>query len=468
MAALYLDCSTGLSGDMLAAALIDLGADLHKLEEVLSSLNCKGFQIKIAKVAKQSLQCTDFDVILDEDNHDHDMQYLYAHKEAPGMAVYKLHPSSNAKSPLNLCPLPAAPGEPEHKPLHNMTHEGHRHHHRNLHEAVQIINKSSASQRAKDLGVKTFEILAKAEAKAHGIRVDEVCFHEVGALDSIVDILSVCVLIDDLKPDAVYIPSLTDGCGSVRCEHGILPVPVPAVINIVQECNLNLRLCNTQGELITPTGAALAAAVKTHDILPDEFKILKTGQGAGKRAYAVPSIVRAMLIEPQTAPKPQKTQFMRSLDGGAIVQIQSNIDDCTPENMGYLMQLLLEAGAKDVFLQPCLMKKQRPGVLLTVLCDEALQDKLSLLILNQSTTIGVRRTPMQRLMLKRSLKEVKTSFGTVAVKEVLVPSESGDVQVRQYPEFESLKELSVKLNVPYPKIHAAVLGELNGVRMVKH
>lgn len=494
MAALYLDCSTGLSGDMLAAALIDLGADRHKLEEVLASLNCPGFQIKIAKVTKQSLQCTDFDVILDEDNHDHDMQNLYGHLKPQPFAISAVHPVPDQSSPLDLsAPQPHLHEHREHEHhhphdcehahdhahLHDHAHphehgcdhgpegHGHGHTHRNLNDVVQIIKGSCASEQAKALAVKTFEILAKAEAKAHGKGIDEVHFHEVGALDSIADILSACVLLDDLKADAVYIPSLTDGCGTVRCQHGILPVPVPAVVNIVQECGLNLNLCSSQGELLTPTGAALAAAFKTHDVLPKSFKILKTGLGAGKRAYAVPSIVRAMLIEPREA-GPQEPDVLQSLDRGSIVKIESNIDDCTPENLGYLTQLLLEAGAKDVFTQPCFMKKQRPGVLLTVLCDEALQDKLSLLIFNQSTTIGVRRTVMQRLMLKRSLKEAQTSLGPVAVKEVLVPSQSGETQVRQYPEFESLKALSLKLNLPYPQIYALVLGELNGVGMVKH
>ena len=255
---LYLECYSGISGDMFVASLLDLGASKEVLEEVLSSLPLTGFKTEITRVNKSGLDVCDFNVILDHDNHDHDMNYLY--------------------------------GEHTH-------HEHHHHHeHRHLHDILHIIDHAQMTDHAKELAKKIFTILGEAEAKAHGTSIEEVHFHEVGAVDSIVDIVSVAVCLDNLDITDVVVPVLYEGCGTVRCQHGILPIPVPAVANVISENHLCIKVTAVEGELVTPTGAAIVAAIRTKDKLPEEFEIKKIGIGAGKRQYECPGILRAMII----------------------------------------------------------------------------------------------------------------------------------------------------------------------------
>ena len=269
---LYLDCTSGISGDMFVAALLDLGADEKELIAGLKSIADDGFDIKISKVEKSGIACTDFDVVLDElhDGHDHDMEYLYGHLNG------HQHGADNHL-------------ETPHKE-HN--HQGHR----GLAEIKEIISKTTFHDKTKKLAEKIFEILADAESKAHGVPIEKVHFHEVGAIDSIVDILAAAYVVNDLDIDEVYVPYLTDGKGSVRCRHGILPIPVPAVKNIVSAYAIPMKITEVQGELVTPTGAAIVAAIMTSDKSPEIFKIEKTGYGAGKREYNTAGYLRAMLI----------------------------------------------------------------------------------------------------------------------------------------------------------------------------
>ncbi len=269
---LYLDCTSGISGDMFVAALLDLGADEKELITGLKSIADDGFDIKISKVEKSGIACTDFDVVLDElhDGHDHDMEYLYGHLNG------HQHGADNHLETL-------------HKE-HN--HQGHR----GLAEIKEIISKTTFHDKTKKLAEKIFEILADAEAKAHGIPKEEVHFHEVGAIDSIVDVLAAAYLVEALDVKQVYVPYLSEGQGTVRCRHGILPVPVPAVTNIVSTHSIPMKITEVQGELVTPTGAAIVAAIMTSDKPPEIFKIEKTGYGAGKREYNTAGYLRAMLI----------------------------------------------------------------------------------------------------------------------------------------------------------------------------
>lgn len=269
---LYLDCTSGISGDMFVAALLDLGADEKELIAGLKSIADDGFDIKISKVEKSGIACTDFDVVLDEmhDGHDHDMEYLYGHLNGHQRAA-----DNHLETPHK-----------EHK------HQGHR----DLAEIKEIISKTTFHDKTKKLAEKIFEILADAEAKAHGIPKEEVHFHEVGAIDSIVDVLAAAYLVEALDVKQVYVPYLSEGQGSVRCRHGILPVPVPAVTNIVSTHSIPMKITEVQGELVTPTGAAIVAAIMTSDKPPEIFKIEKTGYGAGKREYNTAGYLRAMLI----------------------------------------------------------------------------------------------------------------------------------------------------------------------------
>ena len=269
---LYLDCTSGISGDMFVAALLDLGADEKELIAGIKSIADDGFDIKISKVEKSGIACTDFDVVLDElhDGHDHDMEYLYGHLNGRQHAA-----DNHLETPHK-----------EHK------HQGHR----GLAEIKEIISKTTFHDKTKKLAEKIFDILADAEAKAHGIPKEEVHFHEVGAIDSIVDILAAAYLVEALDVEQVYVPYLSEGQGSVRCRHGILSVPVPAVTNIVSTHSIPMKITEVQGELVTPTGAAIVAAIMTSDKPPEIFKIEKNGYGAGKREYNTAGYLRAMLI----------------------------------------------------------------------------------------------------------------------------------------------------------------------------
>lgn len=269
MSKLYLECYSGISGDMTVGALLDLGADRRKLEQVLQTVPAQGFEVKISKVFKSGIEACDFDVILDHEheNHDHDMDYLFG---ADAEAV-----KGNA---------------------------GHHHHeHRSLTDVLDIIDRTQMTDGAKKLAGQIFRILAKAESEVHAKPLEEVHFHEVGAIDSIVDIIAIAVCFDDLREKEniteVIVPVLYEGTGTVRCQHGVLPIPVPAVAAIVRQYDIRMHLIPDRGEFVTPTGAAAVAALRTGDQLPGEFVIRKTGLGAGKRDYRRAGIVRAMLLE---------------------------------------------------------------------------------------------------------------------------------------------------------------------------
>lgn len=278
--ALYIECYAGISGDMFVASLLDLGVDKDYLLNNLQTLPLEGYKINISRVKKMALDACDFNVILDVDNHDHDMQYLYEENHE--------HTHEHEHS-----------HEHKHEHHEHHTHEAnHTHHvHRNLNDVTTIINNSQITDNAKSIANKIFQIIAEAEAKAHGTSVEQVHFHEVGAVDSIVDIIAAAICIDKLNINKVFCSSLSEGKGFINCQHGAIPIPVPAVVNIVSANNLKLHLTNIKGELITPTGAAIIAAIKTDDTLPENFMIEKIGIGAGKRQYNIPNVVRSMLIK---------------------------------------------------------------------------------------------------------------------------------------------------------------------------
>ncbi|MBO5618145.1 LarC family nickel insertion protein [Pseudobutyrivibrio sp.] len=276
---LYLECNSGISGDMTVGALLDLGADRNVLDSVLKTVKAEGFTIKYSRVKRSGLDCQDFDVVLDEehDGHDHDMEYLYGHTHSH--EAEHMHHNHH-----------------DHTAQHDEHHHNHHHIHRGMKEITEIIDNAEMTDNAKSKAKRIFEILAVAESKAHGVPVEEVHFHEVGAVDSIVDVISIAVCVDNLDIDKVIVPKLYEGHGTVRCQHGILPVPVPAVTNIVTEHKISLEIIDVKGELVTPTGAAAVAALRTDDKLPKEFKIEKVGMGSGKRDYGLAGFVRAMII----------------------------------------------------------------------------------------------------------------------------------------------------------------------------
>lgn len=428
---LYLECTSGISGDMTVAALLDLGADQKKLVRTLKSLPVKGFNIKISRVMKSGIDACDFDVLLDHDyeNHDHDMKYLHGDDG-------DFHGHDHEK----------------HHHDHGVFQHGHHHHeHRGLNEIMEIIDHTDMTDRAKSYGKRIFKILAEAEAKAHNVPVNQVHFHEVGAVDSIVDILSVAICMDDLDVEEVIVPRLCEGSGTIRCQHGILPVPVPAVSNIVSTHQLKLHITPVQGELITPTGAAIVAAFLTSEKLPEDFTVEKIGIGAGKRQYECPGILRAMLIR-GSGEEASGNDACTETD--TIIKLESNIDDCTGETLGYVMELLYEAGAREANYMPVFMKKNRPAWLLTVLCKEEQVSVMEQIIFRETTTIGIRRQEMGRTILKREKRAVTTPLGKVEVKVCTF-----DGQEYFYPEYESVKKLCEKTGISYKEAyHMAVRG----------
>lgn len=451
MNSLYLECNAGISGDMTVAALLDLGVDEKVLRDMLDSVPADGFSIAISRVKKAGVDCCDFNVVLDKEheNHDHDMAYL--HGDGTVYAELSGHEHSyHDHSDHDHTDHSRDHSDHDHvEHSHDYVDHGHHHHeHRGLPEIREIINHTQMTENARSLALKIFEILAKAEAKAHATDIDHVHFHEVGAIDSIVDIIAVAVCIDNLGIDKVYVPKLCEGMGTVRCQHGILSIPVPATANIMEAYQLPIEIMNVQGEFVTPTGAAIVAALKTDTRLPGQFCIKKIGLGAGKRTYQRPSILRAMLIEACDGADDTEN----NTESDAICKLETNIDDCSGEILGYTMERLFAAGARDVHYMPVFMKKNRPGWQLNVICDETKIAELEQIIFEETTTIGIRRIPLERSILDRQIQKVMTPLGEAEVKICQIGQKK-----KIYPEYESVVRLCKENHMTYQEVYETIL-----------
>lgn len=476
---LYLETSSGISGDMFVAAMIDLGADPEALERALNSIPADGFMVEISSVKKSGIACCDFNVILDaaHENHDHDMAYLYGPAPVSSAAlqeeahhchchedeeahhchchedeeVHHCHCHEDEEAHHCHCHEDEESHhchchedeEAHHCHCHEEEPHHHHHHGRHLAEIMGIIDATDMTDSAKALAGKMFHIVAEAESLAHHMPLEEVHFHEVGAIDSIVDIIAAAVTFDSLGITDVIIPCLTEGRGTVRCQHGVLPVPVPATMNIIEAYDMPLTIMEAKGEYVTPTGAAIAAAICTTHQLPKAFRIVATGLGAGKRAYTErTNILRAYLIE-GNAMEEGKDE---------IVKLETDIDDSTGEALGYTIDRLMQAGALDVHYSPVYMKKNRPAWELTVICKKSRMEELEDIIFKETTTIGIREFPsVMRSILHRNQKQVETPFGIAEVKEVALPGER-----RFYPEYESVKVIAEKEHLPFAEVYHLV------------
>lgn len=401
---LYLECNSGISGDMTVGALLDLGADRAVLENALESLGVGGYHLHFGRTLKCGLDAFDFEVHLEEDH-----EQSHEHGE-----------------------------DHHHKHSHEHAH-AHSHTHRNLPDIYEIIGRLDSNDEVKALAKKMFLIVAEAEAKAHGLPVDEVHFHEVGAIDSIVDIISVAVCLDNLGIKDVVVSPLAEGHGQIRCQHGVIPVPVPATANIASAHGLLLRMTGQEGEMVTPTGAAIAAAVRTRDKLPAACRMINTGMGAGKKEFTHANVLRAMLLE---------------TDGEAEDEmwvLESNIDDCGGEMLGFAMEMLLDTGAADVWSTPVCMKKNRPAYMLSVLCREDLIPKLEAVIFEHTTTIGIRRYSVARTVLERRKAVAETRFGKAEVKIC-----TGNGKTYFYPEYESVRTICKEQQVDFQTVYYEV------------
>lgn len=555
---------------MVAAAMIDAGADKDVLLSALSSIPAEGFKVEIRNVMRNGIECCDFAVMLDEEheNHDHDMNYLYGsertdncchrhhshnhhgheHSHHGGEPSHHEHHNheeeieDEEELSLNMHEIISHVEAHIHKnkkkkrdvscktdteisntedicagkdddfseiadvnskidndfekthdnesEAHEADHESHEHSHdhghrhchghheyshdgdehshghhvhRNIDDVLEIINKTDMTEGARRIAVRIFDIIAAAETKAHAVPLNQVHFHEVGAIDSIVDVIAIAVCYDSLltKYDIkdVYFPCISEGMGTVRCQHGVLPVPVPATANIAAEYGIPMRIINAGGELATPTGMAFVAAVGTKFCLPPAFKIVSSGMGAGKRNYEIPSIVRAMVIDTECPVNDQKknmdeTELGKNCANPAsndcqICLLETNLDDCSGEALGFTMEELIKAGARDVHYIPCYMKKCRPAYILNVICDE---DKIAIMeeiIFRHTSTIGIRRIRMERTVLLRKTITLESQYGKFKAKE----SVYGNLR-KISPEYEDVAEICRRSGLPFAQVYA--------------
>ena len=436
---LYLDGSCGISGDMTVAALLGLGASREKMDAAIAGLNLEGVHVHVDNSKSYSIAGISFAVHV----HDHDADHVHSHEEG-----YVEHcETKDDRRKTKEC------------------HEGHHHHHehRHLSEVYEILdratNAGTVTPRALETAKKIFRIIAEAEAKAHGVPVEEVHFHEVGAVDSIIDILAVAVLADDLGIENCIVTGLNEGSGFVETQHGQLPIPVPAVAHIAEAAGIALHITETKGEMVTPTGAGIVAALRTSESLPASYKILKSGIGLGKRDFGRANFLRAQIIEDSTGDKggdaTSTTTDCTPADCN-VFQIEANIDDSTPEELGYAMDKLFEAGARDVHFIPCYMKKNRMGTLLCALADSEHLAAVEKAIFLHTSTVGVRRFPVERTCMARNTFEVETEFGKVRIKKSVL---GGIEKVK--PEFDDLKACADKAGVPIREIQKAVEKKLH-------
>lgn len=460
---LYLQCDTGISGDMVVGALLDLGASEEGLRAALESLGLEGFEVRVSQKEVGALVGCDFDVVVDKahENHDHDMAWLFGgvdeehghgHHHDHGHGRHHHHDHGHGhhhdhehRHEHHHHDHDHAHGHGHH---HGHDHDHHHHEHRTLADIRAIVERSSLTANAKDIALRIFGIVAQAEAKAHGQTVETVHFHEVGAVDSIVDVVAVAWCLDDLGVDDAVVSPLAEGEGHIRSAHGILSIPVPAVVNIVEAHGLVLKRAHRRGELVTPTGAAITAAIGTADELPEQYRILATGIGTGKRAYDPPSSVRALLVEPVASREDDRVTDGSCEHGGQLVKLETEVDDCTGEALGYVLDRLYENGAREAHFLPVFMKKGRPGYQIEVLCMEEDRAALERVLFEDTTTIGIRRCAIDRTALPREAGEAQTPYGAVRTKRVVLP----DGSVRAYPEHDSVAEVSRQAGVPYQDV----------------
>ena len=432
---LYLECESGISGDMVVGALLDLGANQERLLAALESLPMDGFSVQITRREVSAIDVCDFDVILDEghQNHDHDMAYLYGDLD-------------EAESHSH-----------EHYHEHHGHGEGHHHHeHRHLSDIERIINSGKLTPRARELAKRIFSILAEAESKAHGVGADEVHFHEAGAVDSIVDVVAAAVCLDDLDITHAIVGPLAEGHGRVRTQHGVLPVPVPAVVNIAASCGLVLAQRAMEGEFVTPTGAAIAAAIRTAEELPATYVVRAVGTGSGKRAYKPVSTLRGMIIEPRGTTATESQPDAHTTTDAApsrLWKLETEVDDCTGEALGHALERLFEVGVREAHYVPVFMKKSRPAYQVEALCDESLLEAVERILFEETTTIGVRRHRVERTTLSRREQTMETPLGPARVKLVTLPNGSE----RPYPEHDSIASLAKEKGVSYQEAFRATL-----------
>jgi pyridinium-3,5-bisthiocarboxylic acid mononucleotide nickel chelatase len=424
MKTLLIDPFSGLAGDMLTAAVIDLGVDQQKFLETLSALNISGCKASIEKIVKNGLVAKKFIVETPEGIEGPDGIFT------PNSKYKKLE-----------------------KPAVKMTIQSdHDHHsHRSLTDVLKIIKGSKLPLKVKEMASKVFTELGKAEAEVHGMTLEDVHFHEVGAADAIYDICGCCLAIDMLGVDQIVCRPIATGGGTVKTAHGILPVPAPATALLLK--GIPVFTGPAQRELTTPTGAAIIRALTNQFKDGAEGTLIDTGYGAGTLTFPThANVVKVTLFE-------NKNTASTSGETDEVNVIQCNIDDMPGEIYSTLIPKLLKNGAIDVTCTPCMMKKNRQGVTLEVLSHDEYFDRIVEILLLDTTTFGLRHHKSQRIKLKREQKSIKTCYGEVMVK----CGYWNNKIVKVSPEYDDCHRLSEQLNLPVTQIYAAVHGEAHSL-----
>jgi len=451
MKALYLDIFSGISGDMLIGALIDLGVDAHKLERELKKLKLDGYHLHVTRKQKSGIEGVKFDVHL-ADAHDHH----HDHGHEDGHHHHHEHTHDH--------------GHDHHHHDHDEEHEHHHDENRTFAEIKKLITKSKLSPWVKKKSTAVFLRIAVAEGKIHGMPPEKVHFHEVGAVDSIVDIVGTCIALEMLGKPRVLAAPVVEGVGWVNCAHGRFPIPAPATLAILGARGVGVTQTDEPHELVTPTGAALLAEFAESFGPMSGLVAEKIGFGLGTRDnHTRPNVLRAVLGRTGVAPVSNSssrssgrlksetgaTPVLHSLDWETdrVAVLETNLDDINSEILGHFVEKALAVGALDVFHTPIQMKKNRPGVLVTVLCGETEADKFSELMLRETSAFGVRRTLAERRKLRREFSSVKTPYGSVTVK---VGKLNGRV-LQIAPEFESCKKLAERAKVPLKQVYEAAI-----------
>jgi uncharacterized protein (TIGR00299 family) protein len=419
MRILYFDCFSGISGDMTVAALLDLGVPQDYLIASLNKLGIsKEYEIVVKKSVKCGIEGTDFNVILTEakepeDNNKH-KHGEHEHNHAHGHNHEHEH---------------------EHDHLHHKDeHKSEDHHGRNLFVIEGLIDKSDLNDNVKQLSKEMFKKVAEAEAIVHGKSIYEVHFHEVGAVDSIVDIVATAICVDFLKPDRIISSPINTGSGFVKCQHGLIPVPAPATVHILRD--VPIYCDEREFELTTPTGAAIIKVLAEQFRKLPYIKVKRIGYGCGKRNTEKPNLLRVILAEDEFE---------------EVCILEATIDDMNPQIYGFFMDKLFEAGAKDVYFSPVYMKKNRPGIVVTITIPTLIEKEIKDIIFSETTTIGIRKFDIERTELQREFKQVNTDYGLINYKI----SSYNDKIVNITPEFEDVKQAAENHKVSMKEVYSA-------------
>jgi hypothetical protein len=417
MKTLYLECSMGAAGDMLTAALLELVEDKQQFIDRINHLGLSGVRVTAEPSVKCGITGTHMKVTVDGEEEES--------LDAQGHHHEHVHEHSHAHA---------------HERPHDDHEHGH-HHHASVSDIDKLINGLNVSDQVKANAKAVYALIAEAESQVHGHPVSEIHFHEVGTLDAVTDVVSVCLLMEEIGAEEVVVSPVHVGSGHVRCMHGILPVPAPATALILKD--VPTYGGHIQGELCTPTGAALLKHFASRFGDRPMMKTKAIGYGMGKKDFEQANCVRAFLGESEGKLE-------------QITKLECNLDDMTGEDIGFAIEQLFNAGARDVFTQPIGMKKNRPGILLSVLCLPEDADRLAEEIMKHTSTLGIRRQEMSRYALQRSVGTVNTSYGEVRLKQA-----SGMGVKRSKPEFDDIAAIARKYNVPLRTIREKITEETN-------